>query len=157
MVATILSSHRCETSPLMLRKEHKLVVSKKRVLKKTFGLKWGETTWGWRKLYKELDNLYSLQNTVRVKQSQRLRWADHVACMGRKERKNERKKERSVSINNAINCYKCSVSCTWMTYEYTALVKWWQGNPQLHKGLVLCLSCVPEKEGINKNWYSHKK
>jgi hypothetical protein len=27
----------------------------------------------------------------------------------------------------------------------------------IHQGLVLCCSCVSEKVGINKKWYSHVK
>jgi hypothetical protein len=70
----------------MFKKENKLLVSKNRALKKTFGLLWGEATRGCRKMYEELDNFYSLQNTIRVTQSRRLRWADHVAWKeGRKE------------------------------------------------------------------------
>jgi len=48
---------------------------------------------------------------------------------GRKEGKNESKKGCSVSINDAINCYECSISGTWMIYGYMAMVKWWQGKP----------------------------
>jgi hypothetical protein len=37
----------------------------------------------WRKLHnKELNDLYSLPNFVRVVNSRRMRWAGHVACMG---------------------------------------------------------------------------
>jgi len=37
----------------------------------------------WRKLHnKELSNLYSLPNNVRVVKSRRMRWAGHVARMG---------------------------------------------------------------------------
>ena len=37
----------------------------------------------WRKLHnEELNDLYSLPNTVRVVKSRRMRWAEHVAHMG---------------------------------------------------------------------------
>jgi hypothetical protein len=40
----------------------------------------------WRKLHnEELNNLYSLPSNVRVVKSRRMRWAGHVARMGRKE------------------------------------------------------------------------
>jgi len=42
-----------------------------------------EVTREWRKLHnEELNNLYSLQNIVRVNKSRRMRWAVHVARMG---------------------------------------------------------------------------
>jgi hypothetical protein len=38
----------------------------------------------WRKLHKdELHSLYSSPNIVRMIKSRRMRWAGHVACMGR--------------------------------------------------------------------------
>jgi hypothetical protein len=40
----------------------------------------------WKNLYSdELHNLYSSPNVVRVIKSRRIRWAEHVACMGRGE------------------------------------------------------------------------
>jgi hypothetical protein len=42
------------------------------------GMKW----WGWRKLHnKELHNLYSSPNIIRVIKSRRMRWVGHVAHM----------------------------------------------------------------------------
>ena len=53
------------------------------VLRRVFGPKRDEVTGEWRKLHnEELSDLYSLQNTVRVVKSRRMRWAGHVACMG---------------------------------------------------------------------------
>ena len=41
----------------------------------------------WRKLHnEELNDLYTLPNTVRVKKSRRMRWAGHVARKGVGER-----------------------------------------------------------------------
>ena len=38
----------------------------------------------WRKLHDEkLNDLYSSPNIIRVIKSRRMRWAGHVACMGR--------------------------------------------------------------------------
>jgi hypothetical protein len=46
-----------------------------------------EVTGEWRKLHnKELYNLYSSSNIVRVIKSRRMRWAEHVARMGGERR-----------------------------------------------------------------------
>jgi hypothetical protein len=43
-----------------------------------------EVTGGWRKLYnEELHNLYSSPSIITVIKSRRMRWAEHVARMGR--------------------------------------------------------------------------
>ena len=48
-----------------------------------FGPKRDEVTGKWRKLHnKELNDLYSLPNIVRVVKSRQMRWAGHVAHMG---------------------------------------------------------------------------
>jgi len=66
-----------------LRKERKLRVFEKRVLRRVFGPKRDEVTGEWRKLHKEeLRDLYSLPNIVRVVESRRMRWAGHMARMG---------------------------------------------------------------------------
>ena len=65
----------CETWLLILRVERRLRVFENRVLR-IFGAKKDEVTWGWRKLYGSPIN-------VRVIQSRIMRWAGHVARMGR--------------------------------------------------------------------------
>jgi hypothetical protein len=51
-----------------------------------FGPKRDEVTGEWRKLHNEkLSNLYASLNNVRVNKSRRMRWAGHVARMGRVE------------------------------------------------------------------------
>jgi len=66
-----------------LRKERKLRVFEKRVLRRVFEPKRDEVTGEWRKLHKEeLRDLYSLPNIVRVVESRRMRWAGHMARMG---------------------------------------------------------------------------
>jgi hypothetical protein len=60
-------------------------VFENRVLRRIFGPKGDEETGGWRKLHnEELHNLYSSPSIIRIIQSRRMRWAGHVARMGRK-------------------------------------------------------------------------
>jgi hypothetical protein len=67
-----------------LRKERKLRVFENRVFRRVFGPKRVEVTGEWRKLHnEELNDLYTLPNIVRVVKSRRLRWAGHVARMGK--------------------------------------------------------------------------
>ena len=55
-----------------------------RVLRRVFGSKRDEVTGEWKKLHNEdLSDLYSLPNIVRVVKSRRMRWAGHVARMGK--------------------------------------------------------------------------
>jgi hypothetical protein len=54
------------------------------VLRRIFGSKRDDMVGGWRKLYyEELHNLYSSPTIIRVIKSRRMRWAGHVAYMGR--------------------------------------------------------------------------
>jgi hypothetical protein len=54
------------------------------VLRRVFGHKRDEVTGEWRKLHKkELSDLYTLHNIVRVVKSRRMRWAGHVARIGK--------------------------------------------------------------------------
>ena len=73
----------CETWSLILREARRLRVFENRVLR-LFGSKRDEVTGEWRKLHNEkLSDLYSLPNIVRVVKSRRMRWAGHVARMGK--------------------------------------------------------------------------
>jgi hypothetical protein len=57
-----------------------------RVLRRIFEPKRDEVTGEWRKLHnEELNDMYSPLNLVRVIKSRRMRWAGHVARMGRGE------------------------------------------------------------------------
>jgi hypothetical protein len=68
-----------------LREEHRLRVSENRVLRRVFGPK-REEDGPWRKLHNdELHSLYSSPKIVRAIKSRRMRWAGHVARMGRRE------------------------------------------------------------------------
>ena len=76
----------CETWSLTLREERRLRVFENRVLRRIFGPKRDEVTGKWRKLHnEELNNLYTSPNIMRVIKSRRMRWAGHVARMGRGE------------------------------------------------------------------------
>jgi len=69
-----------------LRKERSLRVFESRVPRRIFGPRRDEVTGEWRKLYnEELNDLYSSPNIFRVTKSRRVRLAEHVARMGRKE------------------------------------------------------------------------
>jgi hypothetical protein len=72
----------CETWSLTSRKEHRLRVFEKRVLRRIFGPKREEDE-SWRKLHNyDLQGLYSSLNIVRMIKSVRMKWAGHVARMG---------------------------------------------------------------------------
>jgi hypothetical protein len=63
-------------------------VSENRAPRRIFGQKRDEVTGDWKKLHnEELHNLYSSPNTIRMIKSKWLRWAGHVARMGRKRKK----------------------------------------------------------------------
>ena len=72
----------CEAWSLTLREERKLRVFENMVLRRIFGPRRDEVT-EWRRLHnKELNDLYSSPNIVRVIKLRRMRWAGHVARMG---------------------------------------------------------------------------
>jgi hypothetical protein len=73
----------CDTWSLILREECRLRVFENRVLKRTLWPKRDEVTGSRRKLHnKEPHNLY-LTGIIRMIKSRGMRWAGHVACMGR--------------------------------------------------------------------------
>jgi hypothetical protein len=75
----------CETWSLTLREEHRLRVFENRVLRRIFGPKRDEVTGKWRKLHnEELRDLYPSPCIIRIIKPRRMRWADHVARMGKK-------------------------------------------------------------------------
>ena len=76
----------CETWSLTLKEEGRLRVFENRVLRRIFEPKRNEVTGEWRKLHKdELNDLYCSINIVRVIKSRRMKWAGHVARIGRVE------------------------------------------------------------------------
>jgi hypothetical protein len=59
-------------------------VFENRVLRRIFGLKRDEVTGEWRKLHnEELHDLYSSPSSISIIKARRVRWAGHVARMGR--------------------------------------------------------------------------
>jgi hypothetical protein len=73
----------CETWYLTLREEHRLRVFENRVLRRIFGPKRDKVTGGWRKLHNEELNFCSSPSVIRMIKERRLRWAGHVAGMGK--------------------------------------------------------------------------
>jgi hypothetical protein len=67
------------------REEHRLRVFENRLLRRIFGPNREKVMGDWRKLHtEELHNLYSLPNIIRMMKSRGMRWAGHVARMGRR-------------------------------------------------------------------------
>jgi hypothetical protein len=63
-----------ETSSLTLNEEHRLWVSKNKVLRRIFGPKRDEVIGGWRKWHNEnLHNLYLSANIIRINKSRKRR------------------------------------------------------------------------------------
>jgi hypothetical protein len=76
----------CETWSLTVREEYKLRVFEIRALMRIFGPKKNGVTGGWRKLHnEEFHNLYSSPSIIRIIKARRMRWAGHVARMGKKK------------------------------------------------------------------------
>jgi len=74
----------CETWSLTLRELRRLRVFENRALRRIFGPKWDVITGELRNLHNEDScDLYSSPNNVREIKSRRMRWARHIARMGR--------------------------------------------------------------------------
>jgi hypothetical protein len=71
----------CETWSLIPREIliHGLRVFGNRVLRRQFGLKREEVAGGWKRLH----NLYASPNIIRVIKSRKMKWAWHVAHIGK--------------------------------------------------------------------------
>jgi hypothetical protein len=68
-----------------LRDEQRLRVFENMVLRRIFGPKRDEATGEWRRPHnKELTDLYSSPNIIRVIKLRRMSWAGHVVRMGEK-------------------------------------------------------------------------
>jgi len=71
---------------LTLRGKRRPRVFQNRVLRRIFGPKRDDVMGEWRKLHnKELNDLYSSPNIVRVIKSRRMRWVGHAAHMGERK------------------------------------------------------------------------
>jgi hypothetical protein len=69
----------------VLREERRLRFFEYRVLRKIFGPKRVEVTGEWRRLHKEeLHAVFSSPNIIRVIVPRKLRWARHIARIGKK-------------------------------------------------------------------------
>jgi hypothetical protein len=80
-----VNNYSLKTLSLTLREEDRMRAFENRVLRRIFGQKEGEMTGGWRKRHhEELHNLYSLPSIIRMITLRRMRWAGHVARMGRR-------------------------------------------------------------------------
>ena len=76
----------CETWSLTMRQERRLRMFENRALRRIFGPKKDEAIREWRKLYSGvLNDPYCSPNIVRVTKSRRMRWAVHVARIGRRK------------------------------------------------------------------------
>jgi hypothetical protein len=74
----------CENWSLTLREECRLRAFENRVLRRVFGPKRDEVIGEWKNLHnEEMNDLYSLPNIVRVVKLRPMRWAGHVARMGK--------------------------------------------------------------------------
>jgi hypothetical protein len=75
----------CETLSPTVTEERKLRVFENRGLRRILGTKLDREERGWRNLHnEELHKLFSSQSVIRIIKSRRMRWAGHVARMGRK-------------------------------------------------------------------------
>jgi hypothetical protein len=75
----------CETWSLTLREEHRLRVLENRVLRGIFGPKRDGVTGEWRRLHnEELYGLHSSPHITRAIKSRKMRWAGHVAHVGKR-------------------------------------------------------------------------
>jgi len=73
----------CEAWSLTLREERRVRVFENRVLNRICGPKREKLTGEWRKLHnKELNDLYYSPKTIWVIKLRRMRWVEHVGCMG---------------------------------------------------------------------------
>jgi len=82
----LVDLHGCETWSVTVREERRPRLFLNRVLRRILGPKRGEVSGEWRKLHnEELNDLYPSPNIFRVVKSRRMRWAGHVACIGRGE------------------------------------------------------------------------
>jgi len=72
----------CENLYLTLREERRLRVFENRAFRRIFGPKMDKVAVEWKRLHNvELTDLYSSPNTLRLIQSRRIIWTEHVGRM----------------------------------------------------------------------------
>ena len=65
-----------------MREKRRLRVFENRMLRRIFGSKTDEVRREWRKVHnEELNDLYSLPNSIRAIKSRRMRWAGQERCI----------------------------------------------------------------------------
>jgi hypothetical protein len=86
LVLLLVILYGCEAWSLASREKHRLKICENRVLRKTLKPKRNEIIGGWRILHnKQLHNLYSSPNIIRIMKSRRVRWAGHSERMGTRQ------------------------------------------------------------------------
>jgi hypothetical protein len=85
ILSVFLYTYGCETWSLTFREERRLRVFENRVVGRIFVPKRDEVRMEWRKLHsEELNDLYCSPNIFWLNKSRRMRWAGHVARMGKR-------------------------------------------------------------------------
>jgi hypothetical protein len=85
IIVLLVVLYGCETWSLTLREGYRLRMFENRMLRKIYEPKRDEVIGGWRKQYnEELHNLYCSPSIIRIVELKRVRWAGHVAGMGRR-------------------------------------------------------------------------
>jgi hypothetical protein len=75
----------CGTWSLTVREQHRFGATENRVLRRTFGHKREKGAGVSRRPHnEELHNLYASPNVIRVIKSRRMKWAGHIARVGKK-------------------------------------------------------------------------
>jgi hypothetical protein len=85
-IISLVVLHGCKTWSRILREQCRLRMFENGALRRLFGPKRDEVTREWRQLHiKELNDLYTSSNIIRMSKSRRMRLAEHVSSMGEKK------------------------------------------------------------------------
>jgi hypothetical protein len=95
-----------------------------------FGPRRNEVTGGWRKLHnEELYNLYSSPSIIIIINSRRMRWAEHVAQMGKKKKKKKKNVYRLLMRKPEGKRPLRRPRCTWLdiiTMDFGDSMRWYE-------------------------------